>query len=95
MIRSLGELLDPFLDHLLSVAININSPFIEQFIEDVTEHLVTPTLIRIVKAQAKQASNLTNISLLFKCVASKGVGDSLNKTLLQLINRTLTTFAES
>ncbi len=27
MVRSLGELLDPFLDHLLSVAINISSPF--------------------------------------------------------------------
>lgn len=95
VIRSLGELLDPFLDSLLSVAINISSPFIERFIEDLTEHLVTPTLIRVVKAQSKQATNLTNISLLFKSVAAKGVGDSLNKTLLHLINRTLTTFAEA
>lgn len=95
MIRSLGELLDPFLDHLLSVAINIDSPFIEQFIDDISEHLVTPTLIRIVKAQSKQATNLRNILLLFKRVAGKGVGDSLNKTLLQLVNRTLITFAES
>lgn len=95
VIRSLGELLDPYLDSLISVAININSSFIEAFIEDITEHLVTPTLIKIIKAQSKQATNLPNISLLFKSVAIKGVGESLNKTLLQLISRTLITFAET
>lgn len=95
MIRSLGELLDPFLDHLFSVALGITSPFMDNFIEDLTSHLVTPTLIRIIKLQAKQGENLRNVSQLFKSVAGKGVGDSLNKTLLALINRTLINYAES
>jgi hypothetical protein len=94
MIRSLGELLDPFLDQLLSVALGITSPFMESFIEDLTSHLVTPTLIRIVKLQAKQGGNFRNVSQLFKSIAGKGVGDSLNKTLLGLISRTLITYAE-
>jgi hypothetical protein len=77
------------------VAVDIDSKFIDKFIADICEHLVPPTLIRLVKLLCKQASHLTNVSLLFKRVAEKGVGDSLNKTLLQFMNRTLTSQAES
>jgi hypothetical protein len=95
VVRSLGELLDPFLDRLLTVAIDIDSKFIDKFISDISEHLVPPTLIRLVKILCKQASHLTNVSLLFKSVAQKGVGDSLNKTLLHFMSRTLSSQAES
>jgi hypothetical protein len=89
MIRSLGELLEPYLSQLLHVSLGITSNYIDQFIEDITEHLVTPTLIKIIRTEAKEATNLSNFSLFFKRVATKGVGDSLNKTLLSFMNRTL------
>lgn len=50
---------------------------------------MAPTLIRLLRSLVKRVDNLMNISNLMKRCVNKGIGDSLNKTLFTLMNRTL------
>jgi hypothetical protein len=52
-------------------------------------------LIKLVKENHKKAAHFANFSLLFKQIVMKGVGDSLNKTLLNFISRTLISHLQS
>ena len=60
-----------------------------------TNHLVPSTLIKFIKENYKEATHIPNFCLLFKEVAIKGIGNTLNKTLLSFMSRTLINSLES
>lgn len=89
MITNLGEMVEPYLNTLILSSLVVDSEFIPIFIKHVTQHLANSTLIKFIKDTYRIAENITNYSLFFRETVIKGVGDSLNKTLTALINRTL------
>lgn len=52
-------------------------------------------MIKFTKENFRKTDNITNFSLLFKATVIKGVGDSLNKTLLNFMNSTLTQYLQN
>jgi hypothetical protein len=88
-------MIDPYLSHLVLASLSFDSAYTQTFIAEVTSHLVPSTLIKLIKENYKEATHISNFCLFFKEVAIKGIGSTLNKTLLNFMGRTLMTYLES
>jgi hypothetical protein len=82
-------MVDPYLSDLVLASLSVESQYTGQFIKDLIEHLAPSSLIKLIKETYRQATHPENYCRLFRSVAQKGVGDSLNKTLLSFTNRWL------
>lgn len=94
LIRSLSELLSPYLNKLLISALDVESPHSLKFIEDVSQFLAPSTLIVAAKAIHKEVSHMENFTLFLREVVKRGVGDAIFKTIQHFMVRSMLTRIE-
>ena len=95
LIKNLKEYLQPYLDQMFKIAIEVESDQTEEFVKGITELLTTPSLIELAKNNWKTVKNFNNFTLFFNYLSKIASFESIWKTIQNFNARSLNSLVEA